>query len=95
MGEMFADSFTKPLQGATFQRFQGMIKVISNSTPDAEMSCLRAMAKITGHECVGKNNRQTHGTATVSTDYFRGTCTDARRSTCTDKHTHVSTNNDA
>ena len=52
-GEMFTYYFTKPLQVTTFQRFWSMMKGILDSTPDVEMICLRAMAKVTSQECVG------------------------------------------
>ena len=89
---MFTDYFTKLLQGATFQRFWAMIKGIPESTPDVEMRCLRAMAKVTTQECVGNNDRNTHETATVIRGSCRGMCTDARGGTCTGKYTHKSTN---
>ena len=93
-GEIFADFFTNPLQGATFRRFWAMMQGITNITPDVYMGCPRAMAKVTSQDFVGKNDRQTFQTASASTDARGGTCTDARRSTCADKQTHRSTSKD-
>ena len=46
-GEIFADFFTKPLEGATFQIFRAIIQVIPDITPDVDMIYPRAMAKVT------------------------------------------------
>ena len=45
--------------------------------PDVDISCPIAMAKVNSQECVGKNNRETSGASTASTDAHGGTCTDA------------------
>ena len=75
IGELYADIFTKPLQGETFWKFWDMIQGIPDSTTDADMSCPRATSKVTSQECVGKNYRQTYRTATTSTDDHVSTCT--------------------
>ena len=46
-GEMYAYFFIKPLQGAW-----DMIQGITERTPDVEMSCPRAVDKVTSHACV-------------------------------------------
>ena len=84
-GEMYADLFTKLYQGATFRRFQAVIKGIPKSTLNVYMSCPRSMAKFTSHDCVGKNYRQTCGTATTIMDSPGSTCTNFFGSTLTDK----------
>ena len=52
---MYANFFTKPLHGPTFRRLQDMIQGIAKSTPDIEMSCPIAMAKVISQEFVGQN----------------------------------------
>ena len=46
-GEMYADLFTKTLQGATLWRLWDMIQVIPEITLDVDSRCPRAMAKFT------------------------------------------------
>ena len=82
---MYADFFTKTLQGATFRRSRFMIQGIPEIIPDVDMICPKAMVKFTSQEFAGQNDRQTHGTANASTDARGGTCMDARGRTYTYK----------
>ena len=78
-----------------------MIQRIHKRTPDVDMSCPRAMAKVTPQECVGQKNRQTCGTETVITDACTSPCTDIQKcritirdsygSMCTEDHISVCT----
>ena len=94
-GEMYADFFTKPLQGATFRQFRDMIQGTPKRIPDVEMRFPLAMAKVTSQECVGQSDNQTQGTATMSTDAHRGTFMDARGILCTYTQKRGSTSKDA
>ena len=94
-GGMYADFFTKPIQGATFQRFQAMIQGIPESTLDVYTSFPIAMPKVTSQECVSQKSRQTQGTSTTSTDGHGETCTHALARLLTDTQTRGRTSNDA
>ena len=71
-----------------------MIQGITERTPDVEMSCPRAVDKVTSQACVVQNDRQTCGTATGITDACGGTCTDACGSMSIEKQTHGSMSKD-
>ena len=83
---MYADFFTKPLQGSMLWRLRDMIQGIPKSTPNVDMICPRSMAKFTSQDCSEHNNIQTHGTATAIMDSCRIPCTDTQtcRSTIKD-----------
>ena len=88
---MYADLFTKPLQGAKFRIFQAMIQVIPESTPDVDMSCPISMDKATSQDLFGQNYRQTYLTSTVSTDARVGTFVDTQTRVITIKDARIST----
>ena len=94
-GQIYADLFTTPLQGATFSQFRAMIQGITKSTPDVDMICPRAMAKVTLQEYVVQNDKYTRGTATARTDACGVTCTDACRRMFMDTQTRGSTRKDS
>ena len=79
---MYADFFTKPLQGATLHKFWAVIQVILKTTPYLEMIFPRDMAKVTSQECEGNNYIQACITATAIADARRGTCTYYSGSPC-------------
>ena len=55
-GEMVADHFTKPLQGAMFRRFRSVIMNIDEWVPDDDLAWERNnVVHPTPQECVGKN----------------------------------------
>ena len=72
-----------------------MIQGIPEITPDVDMICPRAMAKVVSQEYVVQSYRQTRGTSTAITDAQGGTFTDALGSMCKNTQTHGSTIKDA
>ena len=81
---MYANFLANLLQVAMFRKVCSMIQGIPGITPDIDMSCPIYMVKVTSHDFVGQNNRQTRITVTVIKDDCGGTCMDARGSPYTD-----------
>ena len=74
--EMFADFFTKPLQGETFRSFWDVIQGIPKSIPYVYMTFHRSVTKVTSQECVQHNDKLLHKISTGRTGVCGSTCTD-------------------